>query len=78
MTLSAALRRRRQRRNPVWPYFIVKDGVATCKHCNYNTKSVFSTNLKVHLRTHHHDLFEEVSFWNVNDKDFFSNFWKRI
>ncbi|CAG9534029.1 unnamed protein product [Cercopithifilaria johnstoni] len=60
MTLSAALRRRRQRRNPVWPYFIVKDGVATCKHCNYSTKSVFSTNLKVHLRTHHHDLFEEV------------------
>lgn len=62
MTLSAALRRRRQRRNPVWPYFIVKDGLATCKHCNYSTKSVFSTNLKVHLRTHHHDLFEEVSF----------------
>ncbi|KAL4002245.1 BED zinc finger family protein [Acanthocheilonema viteae] len=60
MTLSAALRRRRQRRNPVWPYFMVKDGVATCKHCNYSTKSVFSTNLKVHLRTHHHDLFEEV------------------
>uniref|UniRef100_A0A1I7VKM7 CBR-GEI-13 protein n=1 Tax=Loa loa TaxID=7209 RepID=A0A1I7VKM7_LOALO len=60
MTLSAALRRKRQRRNPVWPYFIVKDGVATCKHCNYSTKSVFSTNLKVHLRTHHHDLFEEV------------------
>ncbi|VDO53547.1 unnamed protein product, partial [Onchocerca flexuosa] len=46
MTLSAALRRKRQRRNPVWPYFIVKDGVATCKHCNYSTKSVFSTNLK--------------------------------
>ncbi|KAK6101259.1 BED zinc finger family protein [Brugia pahangi] len=60
MTLSAALRRKRQRRNPVWPYFIVKDGMATCKHCNYCTKSVFSTNLKVHLRTHHHDLFEEV------------------
>ncbi|MCP9259177.1 Protein GEI-13 [Dirofilaria immitis] len=60
MTLSAALRRKRQRRNPVWPYFTVKDGVATCKHCNYSTKSVFSTNLKVHLRTHHHDLFEEV------------------
>ncbi|VDK87472.1 unnamed protein product [Litomosoides sigmodontis] len=60
MTLSAALRRRRQRRNPVWPYFVVKDGQATCKHCNYSTKSVFSTNLKVHLRTHHHDLFEEV------------------
>ncbi|VIO91102.1 BED zinc finger family protein [Brugia malayi] len=60
MTLSAALRRKRQRRNPVWPYFIVKDGMATCKHCNYSTKSVFSTNLKVHLRTHHHDLFEEV------------------
>ncbi|VDK80557.1 unnamed protein product [Onchocerca ochengi] len=47
MTLSAALRRKRQRRNPVWPYFIVKDGVATCKYCNYSTKSVFSTNLKV-------------------------------
>uniref|UniRef100_A0A0R3RLW0 BED-type domain-containing protein n=1 Tax=Elaeophora elaphi TaxID=1147741 RepID=A0A0R3RLW0_9BILA len=60
MTLSAALRKRRQRRNPVWPYFVVKEGVATCKHCNYSTKSVFSTNLKVHLRTHHHDLFEEV------------------
>uniref|UniRef100_A0A915PIG3 BED-type domain-containing protein n=1 Tax=Setaria digitata TaxID=48799 RepID=A0A915PIG3_9BILA len=46
ITLSAALRRKRQRRNPVWPYFIVKDGMANCKHCNYSTKSVFSTNLK--------------------------------
>ncbi|VDN04175.1 unnamed protein product [Thelazia callipaeda] len=60
VTLSAALRRKRQRRNPVWTYFVVEEGLATCKYCNYCTKSVFSTNLKVHLRTHHRDLFEEV------------------
>ncbi|KAF8358101.1 gei-13 [Pristionchus pacificus] len=53
-------KRKRQRRNPVWPYFIVEDGVAKCKQCAYSTKSVFSTNLKVHLRSHHRPDYEKV------------------
>ena len=47
-------------RNPVWPYFDVVDGTARCKQCMYSTKSVFSTNLKVHLRSHHRADYEKV------------------
>ncbi|RCN31369.1 hypothetical protein ANCCAN_22845, partial [Ancylostoma caninum] len=47
-------------RNPVWPYFDVVDGTARCKQCLYSTKSVFSTNLKVHLRSHHRADYEKV------------------
>lgn len=57
----SSAKRRRPRRNPVWQYFRVENGLAVCKHCNYNTKSVFSTNLKVHLRSHHRKLFDLVS-----------------
>uniref|UniRef100_A0A914CE35 ApaG domain-containing protein n=1 Tax=Acrobeloides nanus TaxID=290746 RepID=A0A914CE35_9BILA len=53
-------KRKRPRRNPVWQYFDVDDGIAKClcqtnagKKCEYSTKSVFSTNLKVHLKSHH-------------------------
>uniref|UniRef100_A0A8L8JXM9 BED-type domain-containing protein n=1 Tax=Heligmosomoides polygyrus TaxID=6339 RepID=A0A8L8JXM9_HELPZ len=53
-------KRKRQRRNPVWPYFDVIDGTARCKQCLYSTKSVFSTNLKVHLRSHHRADYEKV------------------
>uniref|UniRef100_A0A915APS8 BED-type domain-containing protein n=1 Tax=Parascaris univalens TaxID=6257 RepID=A0A915APS8_PARUN len=53
-------KKKRQRRNPVWPYFDVNDGVANCKQCSYNTTSVFSTNLKVHLRTHHNATYKLV------------------
>ncbi|GMT18638.1 hypothetical protein PFISCL1PPCAC_9935 [Pristionchus fissidentatus] len=53
-------KRKRQRRNPVWPYFIVEEGIAKCKQCAYSTKSVFSTNLKVHLRSHHRPDYEKV------------------
>ncbi|RCN37251.1 hypothetical protein ANCCAN_16864 [Ancylostoma caninum] len=53
-------KRKRQRRNPVWPYFDVVDGTARCKQCLYSTKSVFSTNLKVHLRSHHRADYEKV------------------
>ncbi|ULU01928.1 hypothetical protein L3Y34_001901 [Caenorhabditis briggsae] len=53
-------KRKRQRRNPVWPYFDVVDGTARCKQCLYSTKSVFSTNLKVHLRSHHRPDYEKV------------------
>lgn len=58
---SSLAKRRRPRRNPVWQYFCVENYLAVCKHCNYNTKSVFSTNLKVHLRSHHRKLFDLVS-----------------
>ncbi|KAI1729314.1 BED zinc finger domain-containing protein [Ditylenchus destructor] len=58
---GATTRRRRPRRNPVWQYFHVDDGqVASCKACSYTTKSIFSTNLKVHLKSHHRRLFEQV------------------
>ncbi|KAI1721262.1 BED zinc finger domain-containing protein [Ditylenchus destructor] len=58
---GATTRRRRPRRNPVWQYFLVDDGqVASCKACSYTTKSIFSTNLKVHLKSHHRRLFEQV------------------
>uniref|UniRef100_A0A0N5AQY3 BED-type domain-containing protein n=1 Tax=Syphacia muris TaxID=451379 RepID=A0A0N5AQY3_9BILA len=53
-------KKKRQRRNPVWPYFDVSNGIASCKQCSYTTKSVFSTNLKVHLRTHHNDTYKLV------------------
>uniref|UniRef100_A0A915D5N3 BED-type domain-containing protein n=1 Tax=Ditylenchus dipsaci TaxID=166011 RepID=A0A915D5N3_9BILA len=53
-------RRRRPRRNPVWLYFQVEEGLASCKHCDYKTKSIFSTNLKVHLKSHHRRLFDQV------------------
>ncbi|KHN75393.1 Gex-3-interacting protein 13 [Toxocara canis] len=56
----APKKKKRQRRNPVWPYFDVNDGVASCKQCSYNTTSVFSTNLKVHLRTHHNATYKLV------------------
>ncbi|CAB3403282.1 unnamed protein product [Caenorhabditis bovis] len=56
----APVKRKRQRRNPVWPYFDVVDGTARCKQCLYSTKSVFSTNLKVHLRSHHRADYEKV------------------
>lgn len=59
-TFTPTPKRKRQRRNPVWPYFIVEDGVAKCKQCAYSTKSVFSTNLKVHLRSHHRPDYEKV------------------
>ncbi|MFH4974607.1 hypothetical protein AB6A40_001316 [Gnathostoma spinigerum] len=57
---SVPNKKKRQRRNPVWPYFEVGEGVASCKQCSYSTKSVFSTNLKVHLRTHHNDTYKKV------------------
>uniref|UniRef100_A0A1I7X1E7 BED-type domain-containing protein n=1 Tax=Heterorhabditis bacteriophora TaxID=37862 RepID=A0A1I7X1E7_HETBA len=57
---STPTKRKRQRRNPVWPYFDVIDGTARCKQCLYSTKSVFSTNLKVHLRSHHRADYEKV------------------
>ncbi|CAI5445663.1 unnamed protein product [Caenorhabditis angaria] len=57
---STPTKRKRQRRNPVWPYFDVVDGTARCKQCLYSTKSVFSTNLKVHLRSHHRADYEKV------------------
>ncbi|CAJ0942339.1 unnamed protein product, partial [Mesorhabditis belari] len=56
----APQKRKRQRRNPVWPYFDVIDGTARCKQCLYSTKSVFSTNLKVHLRSHHRADYDKV------------------
>ncbi|CAI4228944.1 unnamed protein product [Auanema sp. JU1783] len=59
-TDSTPTKRKRQRRNPVWPYFEVIDGTARCKQCLYSTKSVFSTNLKVHLRSHHRADYDKV------------------
>jgi len=53
-------RRRRARRNPVWHYFRVEDGLAYCEQCSYKTKSVYSTNLKVHLKSHHKQSYSEV------------------
>lgn len=53
-------RRRRARRNPVWNYFRVEDGLAYCEQCPYKTKSVYSTNLKVHLKSHHRQSYNEV------------------
>lgn len=55
-------KRRRSRRNPVWQYFRVEDGTAICCNCDYRTKSVFSTNLKVHLKSHHRQFFDKVFF----------------
>lgn len=54
-------RRRRARRNPVWSYFRVENGLAYCEQCPYKTKSVYSTNLKVHLKSHHRQSYIEVS-----------------
>lgn len=59
--LPSLTKRRRSRRNPVWQYFRIENYLAVCKHCNYNTKSIFSTNLKVHLKSHHRKLFDLVS-----------------
>lgn len=53
-------KRRRPRRNPVWQHFVVEDGLAKCSQCDYSTKSVFSTNLKVHLKSHHKELHQQV------------------
>ncbi|TKR67230.1 hypothetical protein L596_023415 [Steinernema carpocapsae] len=53
-------KRKRPRRNPVWPYFTVENGSAYCRQCTYSTRSVFSTNLKVHLRSHHRADYEKV------------------
>ena len=53
-------KRKRPRRNPVWKFFDVRDGNAFCQRCPYSTRSVFSTNLKVHLKSHHPDLYHEV------------------
>ncbi|KAK0421108.1 hypothetical protein QR680_015064 [Steinernema hermaphroditum] len=53
-------KRKRPRRNPVWPYFTVENGSAYCRQCSYSTRSVFSTNLKVHLRSHHRSDYEKV------------------
>jgi hypothetical protein len=57
-------KRKRPRRNPVWVYFEIRDNIAYCMEdgCKYNTGSVYSTNLKVHLKSHHHDKYREVSF----------------
>lgn len=63
---TSSVRRRRQRRNPVWNYFDVTGGLAVCRHCSYSTKSVYSTNLKVHLRSHHPKLFEMVMIFRAN------------
>lgn len=63
---STPTKRKRQRRNPVWPYFDVIDGTARCKQCLYSTKSVFSTNLKVHLRSHHRPDYEKVSDFRLD------------
>uniref|UniRef100_A0AC35GJ83 BED-type domain-containing protein n=1 Tax=Panagrolaimus sp. PS1159 TaxID=55785 RepID=A0AC35GJ83_9BILA len=55
-------KRKRPRRNPVWVYFEIRDNIAYCMEdgCKYNTGSVYSTNLKVHLKSHHHDKYREV------------------
>lgn len=56
-------KRKRPRRNPVWAYFEIRDNNAYCMEdgCKYNTGSVYSTNLKVHLKSHHQDKYNEVS-----------------
>lgn len=55
-------KRKRPRRNPVWAYFEIRDNIAYCMEdgCKYNTGSVYSTNLKVHLKSHHHEKYREV------------------
>ncbi|KAI6176574.1 hypothetical protein M3Y97_00813100 [Aphelenchoides bicaudatus] len=47
-------KRRRLRRHPVWQFFgDVGEKVVGCKLCSFNTVSAFSTNLKMHLKSHH-------------------------
>lgn len=55
-------RRKRARRNPVWAFFSLNDaGSAFCRQCPYFTKSAFSTNLKIHLKSKHADSYQTVS-----------------
>jgi hypothetical protein len=54
-------KRRRLRRHPVWTYFgDIGEKIVGCKLCSFNTVSAFSTNLKMHLKSHHKLEFIEV------------------
>ncbi|CAD5217575.1 unnamed protein product [Bursaphelenchus okinawaensis] len=58
-------KRKRTKRNPVWNFFDVIEAegggsIAQCQQCSYNTKSAFSTNLKIHLRCHHKESHVQV------------------
>lgn len=57
---STSIKRKRPRRNPVWNYFEIMDNIAYCQRCPYSTRSVFSTNLKVHLKSHHPEMYRNV------------------
>jgi hypothetical protein len=47
-------KRRRLRRHPVWAYFgDIAEKVVGCNMCSFTTISAFSTNLKMHLKSHH-------------------------
>jgi hypothetical protein len=49
----------------VWEYFgDVAEKIVGCKLCSFNTVSAFSTNLKMHLKSHH-----KLEFIQVMEKE---------
>ncbi|CAD5222578.1 unnamed protein product [Bursaphelenchus xylophilus] len=61
MTDGEGSKRKRNRKHPVWKYFgDVSDKVVGCNMCEFRTNSAFSTNLKMHLKSHHKEEFIDV------------------
>lgn len=51
-----------ERPNSIGQFFNLELGMAVCRYCDYKTKSAISSNLKMHLKTHHRNFFDKVFY----------------